>query len=191
MAGRQPKRVKLWVSPGLWCTSGCAASGRRDERVCRIVPTDPTVLRTRFPASGWRIILGARKKFRLGPHVLAPRLGRAIVHFVGQGVRIKAVLTDQAFCYRNSTRFKETCFSLRIQHRTTRTYRPQTNGKTERFIRTLLQEWAYAELYLTNEARRRVLPDWLRYYNHDRPHTALGGSSPVPFLVNKVCGHYS
>src|SRR5680860_1483870 len=118
-------------------------------------------------------------------------LSRACVHFAHAGVQIEAVLTDRAFCYTNSTVFQETCSSLEIRHRTTRPYRPQTNGKAERFIRTLLQEWAYAELYLTNEARRRVLPDWLRYYNHDRPHTALGGSSPMPFLVNKVCGHYS
>jgi transposase InsO family protein len=118
-------------------------------------------------------------------------LGRAEAHFARQGIRIEAILTDRAFCYTNSVAFPETCSASGIRHRTTRPYRPQTNGKAERFIRTLLQEWAYAELYVRNEERRRLLPDWLGYYNHDRPHTALGGASPMPFLVNKVCGHYT
>ena len=118
-------------------------------------------------------------------------LRRACRHFADHGVRVQAILTDRAFCYTNSTRFRKTCASRGIRHQTTRPYRPQTNGKAERFIRTLLHEWAYAELYRSNEDRRRQLPRWLMYYNHQRPHTALGGSSPMPFLVNKVCGHYS
>jgi transposase InsO family protein len=117
-------------------------------------------------------------------------LSRACRHFGEEGVRVEAVMTDRAFCYTNSARFKDACRYLGLRHQTTRPYRPQTNGKAERFIRTLLHEWAYAELYCTNERRRTFLPDWLSYYNHHRPHTALGGSSPMPFLVNKVCGHY-
>lgn len=118
-------------------------------------------------------------------------LDRAWRHFACEGVRVEAVMTDRAFCYTHSARFKEACRNLGLSHQTTRPYRPQTNGKAERFIRTLLQEWAYAELYRTNERRRAFLPEWLTYYNHHRPHTALGGSSPMPFLVNKVCGHYN
>lgn len=118
-------------------------------------------------------------------------LGRACGHFAAHGVQVKAVLSDRAFCYTNSRLFHDALADLGIRHHTTRPYRPQTNGKAERFIRTLLHEWAYAELYLTNAARTDFLKEWLTYYNHGRPHTALGGSSPMPFLVNKVDGHYN
>ena len=118
-------------------------------------------------------------------------LYRAQAYFTTQHVRVEAVLTDRAFCYTRSYFFRQALAELGIRHQTTRPYRPQTNGKVERFIRTLLQEWAYAELYPTNDRRRSLLPDWISYYNHDRPHTALGGSSPMPFLVNKVGGNYS
>jgi transposase InsO family protein len=118
-------------------------------------------------------------------------LARAVVHFAGQGVVVQAVMTDRAFCYTQAKVFKETLASYGIGHVTTRPYRPQTNGKAERFIRTLVHEWAYAELYRSNDSRRARLDPWLSYYNHHRPHTALGGSSPMPFLVNKVCGHYT
>jgi transposase InsO family protein len=113
-------------------------------------------------------------------------LERACTSFAARGVRIEAILTDRAFCYTQSLDFKRVLESLGIRHRTTRPYRPQTNGKAERFIRTLLQEWAYAELYLSNEARQDLLPTWLIYYNQERPHTALNGTSPLTFLVNKV-----
>jgi transposase InsO family protein len=106
-------------------------------------------------------------------------------------VHVEALLTDRAFCYTQSRVFKAACTTIGLRHHTTRPYRPQTNGKAERFIRTLLNEWAYADLYHSNEARRDLLSVWLSYYNDDRPHTALGGSSPIPFLVNKVCGHYN
>jgi transposase InsO family protein len=118
-------------------------------------------------------------------------LARAQEHFAAQGVTVEAVLTDRAFCYTRSTDFRRTLGDLSIRHHTTRPYRPQTNGKAERFIRTLLAEWAYAELYPTNELRRELLPVWLTYYNQERPHTALKGTSPLPFLVNKVGGNYS
>jgi transposase InsO family protein len=113
-------------------------------------------------------------------------LERAHAHFARHGVRVEAILTDRAFCYTNSKEFHRTLEELGVRHRTTRPYRPQTNGKAERFIRTLVHEWAYAELYRTNEARNGLLETWLTYYNHERPHTALRGSSPMPFLVNKV-----
>jgi transposase InsO family protein len=118
-------------------------------------------------------------------------LTRAAAHFAERGIRIEEVLTDRAFCYTNARVFREACRGLGAMHRTTRPYRPQTNGKAERFIRTLLNEWAYDRLYRSNEERGDLLPGWLSYYNHERPHTALGGSSPMPFLVNKVCGNYS
>jgi transposase InsO family protein len=118
-------------------------------------------------------------------------LTRAVLYFAGQDVVVQAVMTDRGFCYTRAKVFQETLASCGIGHVTTRPYRPQTNGKAERFIRTLVHEWAYAELYRSNDARRARLDPWLSYYNHHRPHTALGGSSPMPFLVNKVCGHYT
>lgn len=118
-------------------------------------------------------------------------LRRAHEHFAGCGVKVEAILTDQAFYYTRSHLFRQASVDLGIRQHTTRPYRPQTNGKAERFIRTLLQEWAYAEFYRTNERRLALLPQWLSYYNNERPHTALKGSSPMPSLVNKVCGHYS
>jgi transposase InsO family protein len=69
----------------------------------------------------------------------------------------------------------------------TRPYRPQTNGKAERFIQTMLQEWAYARLYPTNAVRLAALPAWIRFYNRSRPHTGLGGLSPLT-IVNNVRG---
>jgi transposase len=113
-------------------------------------------------------------------------LSRAHDHFGALGVDVEAILTDRAFCYTQSSDFKQVLTRSGIRHRTTRPYRPQTNGKAERFIRTLLQEWAYADLYQSNEDRNTLLPRWITYYNQERPHTALKGSSPLAFLVNKV-----
>jgi transposase InsO family protein len=113
-------------------------------------------------------------------------LARAREHFLARGVMVEAILTDRAFCYTRSNDFQRTLADLGIRHRTTRPYRPQTNGKAERFIRTLLAEWAYAELYPTNQLRRELLSAWLTYYNQERPHTALNGISPLTFLVDKV-----
>lgn len=113
-------------------------------------------------------------------------LSRAYGHFGALGVDVEAILTDRAFCYTQSLDFKHILARLGIRHRTTRPYRPQTNGKAERFIRTLLQEWAYAELYRSNADRADLLPCWINYYNQERPHTALNGSSPLTFLVSKV-----
>lgn len=118
-------------------------------------------------------------------------LVEAAAFFADQGIRIERVMTDRARSYSTSQTFRDAVSGLQIRHRITRPYRPQTNGKAERFIRTLLAEWAYAQLYPSNEERRDALPKWLHYYNHHRPHTALGGRSPAAVSVNNVCGHYS
>jgi transposase InsO family protein len=76
------------------------------------------------------------------------------------------------------------------RHRRTRLYRPQTNGKAERFNRTLATEWSYARLYTSNQDRLGALPGWLHHYNYHRPHTALGGRSPMQVL-NNVPGNYT
>ncbi len=109
----------------------------------------------------------------------------AAAFFAEHGIHIQRVMTDRAFSYTLSRHFHGTVQTLRLRHKVTRPYRPQTNGKAERFIQTLLAEWAYARLYRSNEERHRALPKWLRYYNHLRPHTALKGQSPV--AVCKQC----
>ena len=77
-----------------------------------------------------------------------------------------------------------------MKHRKTRPYRPQTNGKVERFNRTLMTEWAYAEAYLSDKARAATYDDWLHSYNHHRPHTGIDGLVPAA-RVHNVTGKYS
>lgn len=116
---------------------------------------------------------------------------QAASFFAAQGVRIERVLTDRAFAYTLSRDFRQAITGLQARHLVTRPYRPQTNGKAERFIRTLLQEWAYARFYPNNTVRQRQLPRWLDFYNHRRPHTALAGQTPTSVLVNKADGNYT
>jgi transposase InsO family protein len=109
-------------------------------------------------------------------------LRRAAVHFEELGVRIEGVMTDQAKNYVLSREFQAALAAVGARHLVTRPYRPQTNGKVERFNRTLLDEWAYARLYRSNEARLLTLDRWVRTYNRRRPHTALGGRPPAARL---------
>jgi transposase InsO family protein len=109
-------------------------------------------------------------------------LVRAAAHLAERGVRVERVMTDQAKNYVRSTAFQAVLAELGVPHIITRPYRPQTNGKVERFNRTLLDEWAYARLYRSNAARLRTLLRWVHFYNHGRPHTALGGRPPVARL---------
>jgi transposase InsO family protein len=115
---------------------------------------------------------------------------RAGAFFAELGVAVERILTDNAKNYRLSAAFRAAVASLGAQQRFTRPYRPQTNGKAERFNRTLLEEWAYARSYATNAERTALLPEWLHQYNHHRSHTALGGRSPVE-RVNNLPGNYS
>jgi transposase InsO family protein len=110
--------------------------------------------------------------------------------FADHGVVIQRVLTDNAKAYTQSVLFAETAAALGITLKRTRRYRPQTNGKVERFNRTLLEEWAYARLYRSNDERRRAFTRWLRSYNHRRPHTSLDGLTPMAVLVNNVQGKH-
>jgi transposase InsO family protein len=118
-------------------------------------------------------------------------LVEAAAFFADHGVVIQRVLTDNAKAYTQSLRFAETAAALGIRRKRIRPYRPQTNGKVERFNRTLLEEWAYARLYHSNAERRRALTRWLRFYNHRRPHTALDGLTPMAVLVNNVHGNHT
>jgi transposase InsO family protein len=103
---------------------------------------------------------------------------RALAWFRARGVRVRRVLTDNGSAYRSRS-FRATCRALRLAHRRTRPYTPRTNGKAERFIQTLLREWAYHRPYYTSADRSRVLPGWLEHYNCARPHTALGQQPPM------------
>jgi transposase InsO family protein len=117
-------------------------------------------------------------------------LVRAGAFFAERGVTVERVLTDNAWNYRKSPTFRAAVTSLGAVQRFTRPYRPQTNGKAERFNRTLLEEWAYVRPYTSNAERAGLLPTWLHQYNHHRSHTALGGRSPVE-RVNNLPGNYS
>jgi transposase InsO family protein len=109
---------------------------------------------------------------------------RAQIFFAANGIaNIRRVLTDNGACYR-SRLWRETLNTAGITHKTTRPYRPQTNGKVERFNRTLADEWAYARPYHSETQRRAALAPWLHMYNHHRGHTALGGLPPASRVTN-------
>jgi transposase InsO family protein len=110
---------------------------------------------------------------------------RANSYFESVGITVQRVLTDNGSCYRSKL-FAE-ALGEDIKHKRTRPYRPQTNGKVERFNRTTLEEWAYARPYLSETERSARFSDWLHTYNHHRGHTALGGKSPAD-LVPNLCG---
>jgi transposase InsO family protein len=115
-------------------------------------------------------------------------LQRAAAFYSRYGVEIEAVLTDNGSCYRGRLHARA-CRRLGIRHLRTRPYRPQTNGKAERFIRTLLNGWAYAAIYRSSEERARALDGWLWHYNHRRRHAALGHRPPV--ARTNLLGSYS
>lgn len=107
---------------------------------------------------------------------------RARAFFAAAGVTVTGVMTDNGSCYRSHA-FAH-ALGEGVKHRRTRPYRPQTNGKVERFNRTLAQEWAYAETYESDEARAASYDAWLHHYNHHRPHTGLGGLTPSDRVHN-------
>lgn len=114
---------------------------------------------------------------------------RAVAWFAARGVNVRRVLTDNGSCYRSRT-WHATCTELGITPQRTRPYRPQTNGKVERYHRTLLLEWAYARPYRSEAERAAALPRWQHIYNHHRHHTALNGQPPASRIPN-LCGEYS
>lgn len=116
-------------------------------------------------------------------------LTRAVAWFAERGVAIERVLSDNGACYRSHA-WRDTCAALGVKHKRTRPYRPQTNGKIERFHRTMADGWAYARFYDSDEQRRAALPNWLHFYNHHRAHSAIGGLPPISRL-NNLPGHHT
>ena len=119
-------------------------------------------------------------------------LTRAIAFYAAHGVTVTSVMTDNGSCYR-STLHAVACRTLGIRHLRTRPYRPRTNGKAERFIRTLLAGWAYGAIYASSAERTAALDGWLWIYNHRRPHGALSHQPPAARLaeLNNVAGSYT
>jgi transposase InsO family protein len=108
---------------------------------------------------------------------------RARAFFTAHGIRVERVLTDNGSAYRSGL-FNKLLTAQGITHKYTRPYRPQTNGKVERFNRTLLAEWAYVRAYSSGKTRRAALKTWMHRYNYHRHHAALGGKTPASRVTN-------
>ena len=116
-------------------------------------------------------------------------LRRAVTWFADRGVTVERVLSDNGSAYKAHS-WHQACTQLGITHKRTRPYRPQTNGKIERFHRTLADGWAYARYYDSEDQRRAALQPWLHFYNHHRAHSAIGAQPPISRLTN-LPGHHS
>jgi transposase InsO family protein len=115
-------------------------------------------------------------------------LHNALAWFADRGVTVERVLSDNGSAYKSHA-WRDACTDLGIVHKRTRPYRPQTNGKIERFHRTLSDGWAYARHYDSEATRRQALQPWLHFYNHHRAHSAIGGLPPISRL-NNLAGHH-
>jgi transposase InsO family protein len=108
-------------------------------------------------------------------------LRASVRYFAGLGVTVRRVLTDNGSAFR-SKRFAAACRGLKIKHKFTRAYRPQTNGKAERFIQSALREWAHGIAYQHSSERTAMLSRWIHHYNWHRPHQCIGELLPVSRL---------
>jgi transposase InsO family protein len=118
-------------------------------------------------------------------------LHRAIAFYASHGITVQAVMSDNGACYRSAIH-AFACRALGIRHLRTRPYRPRTNGKAERFIRTLLGGWGYGAIYASSRERTTALDGWIWTYNHRRPHGALSHKPPIARLneLNNLAGSY-
>ena len=116
-------------------------------------------------------------------------LRNAVAWFGARSVTVERVMSDNGSAYRSHL-WRDACLELGITHKRTRPYRPQTNGKIERFHRTMADGWAFKKFYNSESARRAALPAWIHEYNHHRPHSAIGKCSPITRLDN-LAGHHS
>ncbi|UGY00441.1 IS481 family transposase [Bradyrhizobium quebecense] len=108
-------------------------------------------------------------------------LKEAVTYYGSLGMKVTGIMTDNGSCYRAKA-FARACRKLGLKHIFTKPYRPQTNGKAERFIQTVLREWAYARAYDTSDQRAKILPVWLHHYNWHRPHSSLKAKPPITRL---------
>ena len=109
---------------------------------------------------------------------------RALAFFANHGITARRLMTDNAFSYTKSRSLAALLARRGIRHLTTQPYRPRTNGKVERFHQTMAREWAYGLAYRSSDARAAALPDWIRHYNEQRPHSALGNRPPLSRVRN-------
>jgi transposase InsO family protein len=112
-------------------------------------------------------------------------LRRAVAFYARHGITVEQLLTDNGPGYRSAIH-AIACRALHIRHLRTRAYRPQTNGKAERFIRTMLGGWAYGAIYRTSTERTAALDGWIWWYNHRRRHSALGHQAPIARLNERT-----
>jgi transposase InsO family protein len=113
---------------------------------------------------------------------------RAVAWFADHGITVERWMTDNGPAFRSKL-FRDTCAALQLRHVRTRPYRPQTNGKAERFVQTALREWAYKYTYQNSIERRRALPIWQHHYNHHRRHAGIGYLPPISRIrLNNVSG---
>ncbi len=108
-------------------------------------------------------------------------LKAAVAFYARLGIKVERVMTDNGSCYK-SFAFRDTCKALALRHIRTKPYTPKTNGKAERFIKTALNEWAYARAYHTSDQRADHLPNWIHSYNWHRPHGGIGSQKPISRL---------
>jgi transposase InsO family protein len=178
-----------------------AGLGRRPPRARRSSPaTQPSSRRQAHRRLGVRPRLGDDATRLAYVEVLADEkattaaafLKRAIAFYASHGISIRRVMTDNGPAYR-STVHAFACRALEIRHLTTRPYRPRTNGKAERFIRTLLAGWAYCAIYGSSRERTAALDGWLWTYDHRRLHGSLSHNPPIARLndLNNLAGPYS
>jgi transposase InsO family protein len=166
----------------------------------------PTVARTGTPRSKWRgpLVGTAFVHTVIDDHsrvayaeirndetsTTATQVPRnAVAWFADRGVIVERVLSDNGSAYKSHL-WHDTCTELGITVKKTRPYRPQTNGKIERFHRTMAEGWAFKKFYNSESARRAALPAWIREYNHHLPHTAIGKTAPITRLDN-LAGHHT
>jgi transposase InsO family protein len=111
-------------------------------------------------------------------------VARALAWFQIQGIDAKRPMSDNAFAYVKNRSLRELLASREIKHLRTKPYRPQTNGKAERFHQTMTREWAYGLSYRSHHHRNRALPHWLEHYNQRRPHPGIGNQPPISRVHN-------
>ncbi len=109
---------------------------------------------------------------------------RALAWFEARGIRARRLMTDNAFSYVKNRSLRELLAEREIHHLTTAPYRPQTNGKVERFHQTMGREWAYGMAYRSHRHRNRALSHWLEHYNERRPHSSIGDRPPISRVHN-------